>query len=83
MLTESGGKELAVGDVAELGDRTIHSVANPTARLTGAIHIYGGDFISEPRSQWGPGPVEERPYDIDEARRQFAEANRAWLGSDA
>jgi predicted metal-dependent enzyme (double-stranded beta helix superfamily) len=82
-LVESGGKELATGDVAELGDRTIHAVANPTDRLTGAIHIYGGDFISEPRSQWGPGPVEERPYDMDEVRRQFAAANRAWLRTEA
>ncbi len=44
----------------------------------GAIHVYAGDFVNEPRSQWGPGPVEERPYDIELARRQFAEANAAW-----
>jgi hypothetical protein len=46
--------------------------------LTGAIHVYGGDFVNQPRSQWGPGPEEERPYDLDIARRQFAEANDAW-----
>jgi predicted metal-dependent enzyme (double-stranded beta helix superfamily) len=77
-LTESGGKRLAVGDVLVLGDETIHAVTNPLSGLTGAIHVYGGDFVNEPRSQWGPGPVEERPYDIDEARLQFTEANRAW-----
>jgi predicted metal-dependent enzyme (double-stranded beta helix superfamily) len=77
-LTESGGQQLATGDVLVLGDDTIHAVANPCDRLTGAIHVYGGDFVAQPRSQWGPGPVEERPYDLDEARRQFAEANRAW-----
>jgi predicted metal-dependent enzyme (double-stranded beta helix superfamily) len=80
-LTESGGKELAEGDVILLGDDTIHSVANPTDRLTGAIHVYGGDFVNQPRSQWGPGPREERPYDMDELTRQFAEANRVWRGS--
>ena len=64
-----------------LGDDTIHSVANPGGQLTGAIHVYGGDFVHRPRSQWGPGPEEERPYDIDDAHRQFAAANEAWLGT--
>lgn len=77
-LTESGGKELATGDVVLLGDDTIHSVTNPTHRLTGAIHVYGGDFVRQPRSQWGPGPLEERPFDMDELNGQFADANRAW-----
>lgn len=61
-----------------LGEHVIHAVANPTDRLTGAIHVYGGDFVHKPRSQWGPGPREERPYDMDEINRQFAEANQAW-----
>ncbi|HEX8802616.1 MAG TPA: hypothetical protein VF743_00445 [Acidimicrobiales bacterium] len=77
-LVESGGRELTTGDVLVMGDDAIHAVANPRDRLTGAIHVYGGDFVDEPRSQWGPGPEVERPYDMDEARRQFAEANRAW-----
>jgi predicted metal-dependent enzyme (double-stranded beta helix superfamily) len=80
-LVESGGKRLATGDTVVLGDDTIHAVANPLDRLTGAIHVYGGDFFNQPRSQWGPGPAEERPYDIDEARRQFATANEAWHAS--
>lgn len=77
-LRQSGGKQLAAGDVALLGDDTIHGVFNPSDRLTGAIHVYGGDFVNQPRSQWGPGPVEERPYDIADARRQFAQGNDAW-----
>jgi len=77
-LTGAGGRRLAVGDVLVLGREAIHAVANPLASLTAAIHVYGGDFVNEPRSQWGPGPMEERPYDMDDARRQFAEANRAW-----
>jgi predicted metal-dependent enzyme (double-stranded beta helix superfamily) len=83
VLVESGGKELRVGDVVTLGDNTIHAVANPTAVLTGAIHVYGGDFVNEPRSQWGPGPMQERPYDVSEAQQQFADANRAWLEASA
>jgi predicted metal-dependent enzyme (double-stranded beta helix superfamily) len=77
-LVTSGGKHLRVGDAIALGDDVIHSVANPSRKLTGAIHVYGGDFVHQPRSQWGPGPEEERPYDFDEAQRQFAEANEAW-----
>ena len=77
-LTESGGKQLRTGDTVVLGDDTIHGVTNPSDRLTGAIHVYGGDFVNQPRSQWGPGALEERPYDIEDARRQFATANETW-----
>ena len=77
-LAPSGGKSLTTGDTVMLGDDTIHGVTNPRRRLTGAIHVYGGDFVNQPRSQWGPGPVEERPYDMEDLRRQFAEANTAW-----
>jgi predicted metal-dependent enzyme (double-stranded beta helix superfamily) len=77
-LAESGGKSLTTGDTVTLGDDTIHGVTNPRRSLTGAIHVYGGDFVNQPRSQWGPGPVEERPYDMEDLRRQFAEANTAW-----
>jgi predicted metal-dependent enzyme (double-stranded beta helix superfamily) len=82
-LVESGGKQLGVGDVVTLGDDTIHSVANTSGVLTAAIHVYGGDFVNEPRSQWGPGPERERPYDVDQAQQEFAAANRAWLGHTA
>jgi predicted metal-dependent enzyme (double-stranded beta helix superfamily) len=77
-LTQSGAKRLSRGDTAVLGQDTIHAVTNPYDRLTGAIHVYGGDFVNQPRSQWGPGPVEEQPYDIEDARRQFALANETW-----
>ena len=82
-LVESGGKQLGVGDVVTLGDDTIHSVANTSGVLTAAIHVYGGDFVNQPRSQWGPGPVRERPYDVDQAQQEFADANRAWLDRTA
>lgn len=77
-LTSSGGKSLAAGDVVVLGDDTIHGVTNPLDRLTGAIHIYGGDFVNQERSQWGAGDGEEHPYDLDESQRQFEQANAAW-----
>jgi predicted metal-dependent enzyme (double-stranded beta helix superfamily) len=77
-LAESGGKQLVTGDVLVLGDDTVHAVTNPRDHLTGAIHVYGGDFARTPRSQWGPGPREERPYDLAETMQQFADANVAW-----
>ena len=80
-IVESGTKELGVGDVLVLGDDAIHAVANPKAALTGAIHVYGGDFVRQRRSQWGPGPLEERPFNMDDVEEQFAAANRRWLAN--
>ena len=77
-LVESGGRDLRTGDVVTLGADTIHAVANPTSRLTGGIHVYGGDFVNQSKSQWGPGPMVERPYDMAQTQQQFAEANEAW-----
>lgn len=80
-LVASNGRRLDVGDVAVLGASTIHAVANPGSTLTGAIHVYGGDFVNQPRSQWGPGDGLERPFDLDAALRQFHDANvEAGLG---
>ena len=74
-LIESGGKELWTSDVVFLGDRTIHGVSNPSHHYTGAIHIYGGDFVATPRSQWDPETLEEQPYNLDGILSQFAAAN--------
>lgn len=72
----AGAKSLGPKDVRPLGEEIIHSVTNPTAKLTGAIHVYGGDFFSQERSEWDPETLEERPYDIDKNVRYFEEANR-------
>lgn len=77
-LAVAGEKRLETGDVAVLGRAIIHSVANPLRTLTGAIHVYGGDFVAAQRSEWVPGTFEERPYDVERARRLFAEANDRW-----
>ena len=53
----------------------IHSVTNPIRRLTGAIHIYGGDFFKPGRSEWDSETLRERPFDLEAARRTFVEAN--------
>jgi predicted metal-dependent enzyme (double-stranded beta helix superfamily) len=77
VLVRSGAKTLDTGDVAMLGDDTIHAVANPSSRLTGAIHVYGGDFVNQPRSQWRPPSLTREPYDSTLVAREFEAANAA------
>ncbi len=67
----SGGKELATGDVLLLGDQVVHGVRNPGSDYTGAIHVYGGDLIGTPRSQWDLETLEEAPYDFAAVNRNF------------
>jgi len=74
-LTASGGASVAERDVLLLGDDTIHAVTNPRPTFTGAIHVYGGNFFTTPRSEWDPETLEEHPYEVEHARRVFAEAN--------
>jgi predicted metal-dependent enzyme (double-stranded beta helix superfamily) len=75
-IEAAGARSLGVGDVASLGRDVIHSVVNPIGRMTRAIHVYGGDFFAppRPRSEWNPETLVERPWDIDDTRRLFAEA---------
>jgi predicted metal-dependent enzyme (double-stranded beta helix superfamily) len=75
-IAPSGGKELDEGDVLLLGDDAIHSVHNPLRAYTGAVHVYGGDFVKQPRSQWTGENLEETPYDYDAIREEFARAER-------
>jgi len=77
-LVRSGAKVLAEGEVLSLGAEAIHSVDNPMARFTGAIHVYGGDFVNQPRSQWAPETLREQPYDAAQVRRVFDDANASW-----
>lgn len=74
-LRAAGARALRVGDVAQLGPEVIHSVTNPVTKLTGAIHVYGGDFFAAHRSEWDPQTFEELPYDVDKNMRLFEECN--------
>ena len=75
-IEAAGAKALAERTAAPLGRDVIHSVTNPIERHTGAIHVYGGDYFAPGRSEWSPETLEERPFDVDKARRIFADANR-------
>jgi hypothetical protein len=60
---------------------TIDGVHNPCDTLTAAIHVYGR--LRQPTTQSvGPWPRQERPFDLAEARQQFADANAAWAADD-
>ena len=75
-IVSSGGKELSKGDVLLLGDDTIHAVANPARAYTGAIHVYGGDFVNTPRSQWDRETLTEAPYDLRAVQHEFDRAEQ-------
>jgi predicted metal-dependent enzyme (double-stranded beta helix superfamily) len=75
LIEAAGAKALSTGQAELLGRGIIHSVTNPIPRLTGAIHVYGGDFFAAGRSEWDPDNLMERPYDAGRMMRRFEEAN--------
>jgi predicted metal-dependent enzyme (double-stranded beta helix superfamily) len=75
-LVPHGVKTLGLKETIPLGEAVIHAVTNPLDQITAAIHVYGGDFFSVPRSEWDPRTFLEQPFDIEHAREVFAEANK-------
>jgi len=78
-IEAAGAQALRAGNAAALGHNIIHSVSNPVDKLTGAIHVYGGDFFAAARSEWDPESLVEKPYDADKTMRLFAEANARYI----
>ena len=75
-IEAAGAKAMSERDAIPLGRDIIHSVTNPIPRLTGAIHVYGGDFFDPAhRSEWDPETLTEEPFDPERAVRRFEEAN--------
>ena len=72
----AGAKSLCDKDAVPLGRDIIHSVTNPIGRLTGALHVYGGDFFNANRSEWDPESLLERPCDPERIVQIFEEENR-------
>lgn len=75
-IEAAGADSMGPGQVVTLGRDIIHSVANPITKLTSAIHVYGGDFFNppSPRSQWDHETLVEQPWDMDNTRAVFREA---------
>jgi len=76
-IEAAGARALCVGDAEPLGHNVIHSVTNPIPRLTGAIHVYGGDFFAAERSEWDSETLMEGRYDVERTMRRFEESNAA------
>lgn len=73
----AGARALSARDAEPLGRDIIHSVTNPIPRLTGAIHVYGGDFFGVSRSEWDSESLLEQACDGAKMARRFEEANAA------
>jgi predicted metal-dependent enzyme (double-stranded beta helix superfamily) len=74
-IEAAGAQAISERDAVPLGPDIIHSVTNPIARLTGAIHVYGGDFFAVERSEWDPEQLTEQRYDAQKTLRYFEEEN--------
>ena len=75
VVRAASAKAICERQVFDLPDTAIHSVINPIPRLTGAIHIYGGDFFGVARSQWDSETLHEHPLDLQAVQLSFREAN--------
>jgi predicted metal-dependent enzyme (double-stranded beta helix superfamily) len=75
-IEASGAASLSEKEVFSLPDTAIHSVTNPIERLTGAFHVYGGDFFAHGRSEWDAETLQERPFDLEAARHVFEKATK-------
>lgn len=74
-IEAAGARSLTTGDVEVLGRDIIHSVLNPIDRFSGAIHIYGTDFVTIPRSEWHGETLREQPLDSTVQARRFEAEN--------
>jgi predicted metal-dependent enzyme (double-stranded beta helix superfamily) len=61
-IEPAGGEALGTGDVALLGRDIVHSVVNPLSRLSAAIHVYDGPFLTTERSMWDAESLTEQRY---------------------
>ncbi|HEY1227074.1 MAG TPA: hypothetical protein VGF26_07100 [Ramlibacter sp.] len=77
-LKEVGRATLRPGEVRSLGRDVIHSVHNPLERLTGALHVYGGDFFQPAgRSEWNEHGLQRQGWDPARAAERFRTAAEA------
>ena len=80
-IIAAGAKALGDRDAIVLGPDVIHSVTNPIPRLSGAIHVYGGDFFNAQRSEWDPETLAERAFDVTRLAREMEEENKRWFAT--
>jgi predicted metal-dependent enzyme (double-stranded beta helix superfamily) len=69
-----GAKTIAAGEACWFDENAIHSVHNPVDGLTGAIHVYGGDFLNANNVEWDQLTLTERPRSIVAQQARFAQS---------
>lgn len=74
-LEQVNARSIAEAETISLGPDAIHAVTNPRRKFTSAIHVYGGDFFTIPRSEWDTPEASEQPYSVERAMQAFADAN--------
>ena len=72
-IEAAGAKSLSTGQYAPLGRDIIHSVTNPIGKLSGGLHIYGGDFFDAHQSEWDAEDLTEHPRDFSKVRALFTD----------
>ena len=76
-LERTMGASYDEGQVGILPENVIHAVHNPTDAHTVGLHVYGGDLVATPTSEWDPETFEEHPYDMAAADARRA----AWVAA--
>ena len=67
-------KTLLPGEVASLGDKVVHSVATPTREWTAALHVYGGEFFTTPRTMWSKETYDPLRLDVEFIKERLEQA---------
>ena len=63
-LERCGGTEVGAGEVIVLGPEAVHAVSNPRRYSTIGLHVYGGDILTTPRSEWDLAGDREHLFDL-------------------
>lgn len=71
------GKTIEKRDVIMLGSDVVHSVANPTREWTAALHVYGGEFFTTPRTMWSKDTYEPMVFDPEFVKQNLEAAAAA------
>ena len=80
-IAECRSASAAQGSAGVL-DLVARAVSTPADVMTGAIHVYGGDFFGVSRSEWDPEQLVEHPYDVEKTLALFEESNRLFPPRD-
>jgi len=79
-IEAAGARSIGSRDCVPLGRDIIHSVTNPLGKITGAIHVYDGDFFGVERSEWEAENLVEERYNLERNMRLFEVSNARLAG---